>query len=94
MNPRNSFLCSIRFLHLEKLKLAFGFLILTVPTYLSAQLPQPNIYQAVKANEGIEIDGLANEPNWQTAPWSNDFVDIEGDAKPLQEFRISSQGNE
>lgn len=48
---------------------------------------QPKIYQAAKATEGIKIDGLANEPVWQTAPWSNDFVDIEGDAKPLPEYR-------
>ena len=31
----------------------------------------------------ITIDGNLDEPAWATAPWTEDFVDIEGDLKPL-----------
>lgn len=30
----------------------------------------------------LKIDGKANESDWQNAPWTNSFVDIEGDLKP------------
>jgi hypothetical protein len=34
----------------------------------------------------ITIDGKLDEPSWQQAPWTNLFVDIEGDLKPKPRF--------
>ncbi len=70
-----------------QMKIATFVIVILFPISLSAQLPPPKIYHAIKAPERIEIEGLANEPTWQTAPWSDDFVDIEGEAKPLPAFR-------
>lgn len=41
----------------------------------------PETYVCYKA-EGISIDGNLDEEAWQSAEWTNDFVDIEGDLKP------------
>jgi hypothetical protein len=35
----------------------------------------------------LEIDGRLSEGAWQAAAWSEDFVDIEGDIKPIPRWR-------
>ena len=42
----------------------------------------PRGYVALKALKPPTIDGKLNDDAWQAAPWSDDFVDIEGDLKP------------
>ena len=42
----------------------------------------PEQYVCYKTNEEIIIDGNFNEKSWQSAEWTNYFVDIEGDLKP------------
>ncbi len=42
-----------------------------------------NSYICYKASEKIEIDGVASESAWSNAPWSESFVDIEGNRKGL-----------
>jgi hypothetical protein len=37
------------------------------------------------------IDGRIDEPVWQAAPWTDDFVDIEGDLKPLPRLRTRAK---
>ena len=43
---------------------------------------QPRGYVCRRAERPIAIDGRLDEPAWRAAPWTDDFVDIEGDAKP------------
>jgi len=43
----------------------------------------PRTYMCYKAESPLTIDGKQDEPDWQHAPESEDFVDIEGSAKPL-----------
>ncbi|HQQ67725.1 MAG TPA: carbohydrate-binding family 9-like protein [Candidatus Cloacimonadota bacterium] len=43
----------------------------------------PRQYTAFRPIDEIVIDGDFNEVSWQKASWSDDFVDIEGDLKPL-----------
>jgi hypothetical protein len=43
---------------------------------------QPRGYVCYRADKTPTIDGKLDEPAWQAAPWSDDFVDIEGDKKP------------
>lgn len=51
-------------------------------------IKEPNIvfsppqYICKKTNKKFELDGNINKPFWDDAPWSSDFVDIEGDLKP------------
>ncbi|MBE7176719.1 MAG: carbohydrate-binding family 9-like protein [Mucilaginibacter polytrichastri] len=47
----------------------------------------PKTYHAVFTTENITIDGKPDEKAWEAAAWSDDFVDIEGKAKPLPALR-------
>jgi para-nitrobenzyl esterase len=47
----------------------------------------PKSYRAPRASAKVTIDGKLNDRAWSRAPWTDDFVDIEGDAKPLPRFR-------
>jgi hypothetical protein len=44
--------------------------------------PQPKSYVAHRAASGVQVDGRLNDRAWAQAPWSDTFVDIEGDIKP------------
>jgi hypothetical protein len=47
----------------------------------------PKGYVCYRATGPLTIDGRLDEPAWQAVPWTDDFVDIEGDAKPRPRFR-------
>ena len=53
--------------------------------YKQLQLPdfQPREYVCYRTVEPLNIDGELNETAWQNAPWTDLFVDIEGDKKPI-----------
>lgn len=42
----------------------------------------PQHYICYRTNQPLAIDGRLDEPEWQQAPWTAKFVDIEGDLKP------------
>jgi hypothetical protein len=44
-------------------------------------------YVCYRAPSPVTIDGKLDEPAWRAAPWSEDFVDIEGDKRPRPWFR-------
>ncbi len=46
----------------------------------------PRSYTCIHTSSQITIDGVANEPVWAQAFWSEEFVDIEGSSKPRPEF--------
>src|SRR6185295_184008 len=46
----------------------------------------PAYYRAPRASSSIVIDGKPDDAGWNDAPWSEPFVDIEGDAKPRPRF--------
>ena len=43
----------------------------------------PEKYVCVKTKDALVVDGDISDEAWQKAPWSNSFVDIEGERKPL-----------
>ena len=49
--------------------------------------PHPRGYICYRASGPIHIDGRLDEPSWQVVPWSDPFVDIEGDARPKPRYR-------
>jgi len=59
---------------------------------LLAAFPQPQIpfdpekYVCYRIEEKLEIDGLLGENSWDKAEWTDLFVDIEGELKPLPRF--------
>ena len=46
----------------------------------------PRGYVAHRAPSPVVIDGRLDDPAWLAAPWTDPFVDIEGDAKPLPTY--------
>ena len=46
----------------------------------------PKTYVAYRASTPIAVDGHLNDGPWKSALWTDLFVDIEGDAKPLPRF--------
>lgn len=52
------------------------------PVGARADVPRPRGYVAVRASAPLNIDGRLDEAAWAAAPWTELFVDIEGDAKP------------
>ena len=51
----------------------------------------PLRYDCRRASAPVRIDGKLDDPAWQAAPWTADFVDIEGDAKPRPRFRTRAK---
>jgi hypothetical protein len=48
-------------------------------------------YVVRRAETAIGIDGRIDEKSWAAAPWTSDFVDIEGAAKPPPRFRTRAK---
>jgi hypothetical protein len=48
-------------------------------------------YVAARARTPPTIDGKLDDPTWQAAPWTSDFVDIEGPRKPAPRFRTRAK---
>jgi hypothetical protein len=65
-----------------------GAALLTVaPSARSAQTTppaaaEPLTYVCGRAGGPVQIDGKLDDAAWRAAPWTAEFVDIEGDAKP------------
>ena len=49
--------------------------------------PAPLTYVCQYTATPIRVDGKLDDAAWRKAPWTSDFVDIEGDAKPKPRFR-------
>jgi hypothetical protein len=58
---------------------------LTAPTQTPGAPPKS--YDCHRTPTPIQIDGKLDDAAWKTAPWTTDFVDIQGSAKPLPRFR-------
>ncbi|QNI30673.1 carbohydrate-binding family 9-like protein [Alloacidobacterium dinghuense] len=69
------------------------FLCLVIAPALFAQktLPQPLSYDCHRTATPIVIDGKLDDPAWNQAPWTSDFVDIEGSSKPTPRFRTRAK---
>lgn len=48
---------------------------------------EPRGYVCCRATSPISIDGNLDKAAWKAVPWTEDFVDIEGDRKPKPRFR-------
>lgn len=51
----------------------------------------PQRYVCHRTSVPIVIDGKLSDDSWQTAPWTHDFQDIEGEAKPRPTFRTRAK---
>jgi hypothetical protein len=73
-------------------------LLLLLPLALFADtLPVPQIpyapqhYVCYQSAQPLTIDGRLNEPAWKTTPWTDLFVDIEGNLKPAPRFQTRAK---
>jgi hypothetical protein len=55
---------------------------LFIPPYVP-----PKGYACYRASAPTKIDGRLDDAAWQAAPWTNDFVEIEGFTRPKPRFR-------
>lgn len=51
----------------------------------------PEEYVCYRTETPITLDGKLEEAAWQAAPWTNDFVDIEGELKPEPRHRTRAK---
>jgi len=51
----------------------------------------PRGYLCYRARGPVTIDGKLDDPAWQAAPWTEDFVDIEGDRRPRPRFKTRAK---
>ncbi len=51
----------------------------------------PRSYKVLKSVSPLTIDGKLDDQAWATAPWTEDFTDIEGPIKPAPLFRTRSK---
>lgn len=56
-----------------------------------AAFPHPKGYVCSRASTPIAIDGDLKDAAWESAPWTDDFVDIEGDMQPKPRFRTRAK---
>src|SRR5262249_7710511 len=47
----------------------------------------PRGYVCYRAGSPITVDGRLDDAAWEAAPWSEDYVDMEGDKKPRPRYR-------
>lgn len=52
---------------------------------------QPRHYIAYRTAEPLLVDGKLDEAAWLKAEWTDDFIDIEGPAKPKPRFRTRAK---
>lgn len=75
----------------RNLLLPFLFsLALTSAAFAQAPSAEPARYSARRA-PAMRIDGVLSEAEWGRAPWTRDFVDIEGAAKPKPSLRTRAR---
>lgn len=66
---------------------ALAVSLLTLAPLRPTAAAEPKHYICGRSAEPIVVDGKLDDPAWKTAPWTDDFVDIQGDKKPLPPFR-------
>lgn len=78
--------------HLLTVTLVLMFLPLAADSFPTPQLPWgPLTYTACQTSGELLMDGRLDEPDWQAAPWTADFVDIEGELNPAPFLRTRAK---
>lgn len=53
--------------------------------------PHPRGYVCYRVEGKLSLNGKLDDPAWQKAPWTEPFIDIEGDKKPRPRFRTRAK---
>lgn len=65
--------------------------VLMAQSIFPAPFAPPLHYTVCRTIDPIVIDGNLDEKSWQEAPWTADFIDIEGDAKPKPYYQTRAK---
>jgi hypothetical protein len=65
--------------------------VLVPPQQPATEPTLPKSYRCQKIVRPISISGRGDDPAWRNAPWTDFFVDIEGDKKPLPRFHTRAK---
>jgi predicted metalloprotease with PDZ domain len=63
----------------------------TSPATQSSPLQAPKGYLSYRARTPIQIDGRLDDEAWKAAPWTDAFVDIQGDARRRPRFQTRAK---
>jgi hypothetical protein len=74
------------------LLLSFGCRQANQPKEIGVEIPKHHL--VYRASGDIIPDGKADESNWEAAPGTSDFIDIEGTGKPAPAFRTRAKMEE
>jgi hypothetical protein len=66
-------------------------LLLVPPAPPQATVEDARGYVCYRAPGPIAVDGRLDDPGWAGIPWTEPFVDIEGDLKPLPPFQTRAK---
>jgi predicted metalloprotease with PDZ domain len=61
------------------------------PPAKAAAAAAPKGYVCYRASRPIQIDGRLDDKDWESAPWTDAFVDIEGDVRPRPRFHTRAK---
>jgi hypothetical protein len=67
--------------------LGIALLLGLAPLAAASAQDVPRSYVSYRAPSAPRLDGSLDDPAWRAAPWSDAFVDIEGDRMPAPRFR-------
>ncbi len=65
--------------------------LLALAATIPALAQSPKSYDCYRATTPIRIDGNLNDPAWRAAPWTTNFIDIQGSSQPLPRFRTRAK---
>ncbi len=51
----------------------------------------PNTYSCARTTAPLHVDGRLDEADWTAAPWTNTFIDIEGDRQPEPRYKTRAK---
>jgi hypothetical protein len=54
-------------------------------------MPNPKNYVSYRTNTAIVPDGILNEKEWDAAPWTDYFEDIQGSAQPVPRLKTHAK---
>ncbi len=61
------------------------------PRQAGSNASPPRGYVCYRASRPIQVDGRLDDKDWESAPWTDAFVDIEGDVRPRPRFRTRAK---
>lgn len=71
--------------------IALAITTLTPCSAAEGLLGQAKNYVCYQSGEALKIDGAADEKAWKDAPWTDLFIDIEGDKKAKPHFKTRAK---